>query len=110
MVDEWGRDPSVRHMRAVFAGMKGMQDRIVASLALNPFDHRLRRAREGALHLFERIWPKALREDLAREADGAAILYAHCFARALTASGITVPSAMLPRDRAIEAFLDGVHR
>ena len=104
--DEWGRDPAVQGMRRVFARMEMIQRDLLVRLKCPPFDDRLRRSREEARNLFERVWPHATRRGITRNEEEAAVLYAHCLAKTLTQSGIKVSPDALPPHEGIGKFLD----
>jgi hypothetical protein len=108
-VDTWGRDPQVRYMREVFAGIEGAQNELLLKLSIHPHDERLRRFREIALKLFEKAWGMAMQRGITGNGeDSAVIIYLFCLARALSVRGIEVPADMLPKNAAIEKFLKEV--
>jgi hypothetical protein len=98
--DEWGHDPSVQSMRRVFSSMEEAQRKLLLRLNISALDWRLRRSREQALELFERIWPKAARRGMMGE-EVAAPLYLHCLAQSLRLAGVEVPEELLPKDEKI---------
>jgi hypothetical protein len=104
-VDTWGRDPQVRYMREVFAGIEGAQNELLLQLSIEPLDERLRRFREIALKLFEKTWMMAMQRGVAENEKDAAVIYLFCLARALSMRGIDVPADALPKNTAIEKFL-----
>ena len=104
--DDWGRDPSVQRMRRVFANMEAIQKDLLDRLECPPFDYRLRRSREEARDLFERMWPPATRRGITGNEEEAAVLYAHCLAKTLTRNGLNVPLHALPYHEGIAKFLD----
>ena len=104
--DDWGRDPSVQRMRRVFANMEAIQKDLLDRLECPPFDYRLRRSREEARDLFERMWPPATRRGITGNEEEAAVLYAHCLAKTLTRNGIKVSPDVLPYHEGIAKFLD----
>jgi putative tricarboxylic transport membrane protein len=57
--DEWGRDPSVRAMRRVFAAMEKAQKEFINTLGFSPFDPRMRQWRERALAAFDASWARS---------------------------------------------------
>ena len=103
--DEFGRDPAVRSMRRVFAQMEKLQQEILSAAALFRFDPRLRAWREQALQLFDQAWVRATRRDLIKTEEEAALLYAHCLARVLERSGISVSRASLTGGGAFEQII-----
>ncbi len=110
MEDTWGLDPQVRYMRRVFSRMERVQKDLLEAAGLQSYDKRVSRFRETALELFERVWPQAAKRGILRDEDGAASLYAHCFADTLLAEGITLPPDRLPSGEAIALFLKEVLR
>ena len=103
--DEWGHDPSVQSMRRVFSHMEKAQNEFLRVLKIPLFDQRLRRGREQARKLFERVWPLAARKGIAESEEDAALLYIHCLAKVLSLDGILVPSEVLPQHEKISSFL-----
>jgi len=104
--DDWGRDPSVQSMRRIFAYMETAQKEFLERLNISSFDARLRRWREEAQVLFERVWPLASRGGVVVSESDTASLYLHCLARALRLSGVEVPNEALPTDEKILRFLN----
>lgn len=103
--DDWGHDPSVQSMRRVFAGMERAQKELLERLDISPLDPKLRRRREEARTLFERLWPLAARRgDVVNEEDTVS-LYTHCLARTLRGDGLDVPAGALPCNERILKFL-----
>ena len=98
--DEWGHDASVQGMRRVFSSMEEAQRELLLCLNISVLDRRLRRSREQALELFERIWSKAAKRGMMGE-EVAAPLYVHCLARMLRLAGVEVPEELLPRDEKV---------
>jgi hypothetical protein len=104
--DDWGRDPSVQMMRRVFARMEMIQKDLLISLEISSLDHRLRLSREEGRDLFERVWPIATRKGITASEEDAAVLYAHCLAKALTRNGIKVPSGAVQKHEGIAELLN----
>jgi len=104
--DEWGRDPSVRMMRRVFAQMEVFQKDLLERLKISPFDDRLRLGREGARDLFERVWPMAAKRNITRSEEDAAILYVYCLAKFLKRKEIEILPEALPDNERISKFVD----
>lgn len=105
--DEWGRDPAVRMMRAVFRTMEEAQKGMLGALGIGPFDPRLRRWREIALGLWERCWGRMARsgagaQDQEQKAAG---LYLACLSRVLSRDGVSVPVGLLPKDEEINKLM-----
>lgn len=85
--------------------MEKIQRELLGRLKISPFDSRLRRSREEALALFERVWGLAVkRGGLSREEDIAS-LYAHCLGQALNHHGVEIPDDALLRDERIPRLL-----
>jgi hypothetical protein len=103
--DKWGHDPSVQSMRRIFSLMEEGQGELLGRLDISLFDPRLRRSREQALELFERVWPLAVRQGIIAKEKDAAPLYIHCLAKALSLVGVEVPNELLPMDGKIIRFL-----
>lgn len=103
--DEWGHDPSVQSMRHIFSLMEEAQQQLLRDLKISLFDQRLRRGRQQALELFERVWPLAIRKGIVTSENDAAPFYLHCLAQALKLVRIEVPNELLPKDEKIIRFL-----
>jgi hypothetical protein len=109
--DEWGRDPSVRAMRSVFAAVEAAQNCFLDGLGVGRIDKRLRQWRKTTLHLFEQICdpqagaPAARRGMPLAERD-AADLYLYCLAKVLEAGGIEAPHPCLPDNPAMMRLLE----
>lgn len=105
VIDDWGRDPSVRMMRHVFKHMEEAQEELLKRLGISPSDPRLRLWRETARDFFERSWPHAVKLGLNLEGEAVAAIYIHCLARAIGLQGIKVAIEALPKDEKIEMLL-----
>ena len=103
--DEWGRDPSVRTMRRVFASMEGGQKRLMKDMGLSPFDQRLRRWRERALAAFDAAWARGARTGVELNETEAGELFVHCLVMIMTREGMEVPVEMLPRSEKLQKIL-----
>jgi hypothetical protein len=103
--DEWGRDPSVRAMRRVFAAMEAAQKEFMKNLGLSPFDQRLRRWRERALGVFDVLWARAAGADLELGEEEAGALYVQCLGKTMIREGMDVPFEILPRSEKLEKIL-----
>lgn len=98
MEDRFGRDPQVRYLRKVFAGMEKKQNELFGRLGVSTTDYRLRRVRDGALKSFEKAWMLAGRRGVAETEDEIADLYILCLAHVLAGNRINVPDELLPRN------------
>lgn len=96
MEDQFGRDPQVRYMRKVFAGMEKRQNELLGRLGVSASDYRLRRVRDGALKSFEKAWMLAGRRGTVETEDEIADLYMLCLAHVLEGNRINVPNELLP--------------
>jgi len=103
--DEWGRDPSVRAMRKVFAAMETAQKNLIATLSMSPLDPRLRRWRERALAAFEASWARSARAGMELSESEAGALYVHCLGKIMTREGVEVPPEILPRSEKLKKIL-----
>jgi hypothetical protein len=103
--DEWGRDPSVRAMRRVFAAMEAAQKEFIKNLDLSTFDPRMRRWRERALAVFDASWARSAREGLELSETEAGALYIHCLGRIMTGEGMEVPPEILPGSEKLQKIL-----
>ncbi len=103
--DEFGRDPAVRSMRRVFAGMEKLHREITGAASISSLDRRLPVWREQALRIFEQAWSRAGRRGLARTEEEAAQLYALCLIRILERGKVTVPSSATLQHDALEEVI-----
>ena len=104
-IDEWGRDPSVQRMRAVFSRMEEAQIKLVEQVGLSSLDSRLREARDKARILFEKAWSHAATKGLGMVEDEAAGLYLYCLTWAFGQSGVDVPEGLLPDNERLEGLI-----
>ena len=103
--DEWGRDPSVRAMRRVFAAMEAAQREFIKNVGLSPFDPRMRRWRERALAAFDASWALNARTGVQLSETEAGALYVHCLGKIMNREGIDVPAEILPRSEKLQKIL-----
>ncbi len=108
--DEFGHDPAVRAMRQVFAKMEQAYKNILEAAALSPFDRRLRVWRKQSLELFEQVWARAGRRDVAKSEDDIALLYGHCLVRILERGKVSVPAGIVAPDEAFERLVQEIRR
>jgi len=104
-VDEWGRDPSVRAMRRVFAAMETAQRAFIRSLGLSPFDPRMRRWRERALAAFDASWARASRTGVELSETETGALYVCCLQKIMTREGMEVGAEILPSREELQKIL-----
>ena len=83
VADEFGRDPAVQMMRRVFKGMEKVQERLIESSGLSPFDERLREVRESGLRAFEKAWAEKAGQGVFLTEDDYAHVYEACFLKIL---------------------------
>lgn len=102
---DWGKDPSVRAMRKVFAAMEATQREFIRNLGLSPFDRRLRRWRERALPAFDASWARSARADLELSETETGALYVHCLGRIMSREGMEIPAEILPRSEKLARLL-----
>lgn len=103
--DEWGRDPSVRAMRRVFASMEAAHKEFIRALGVSPFDLRLRRWRERALSAFDASWARSARAGFELTETEAGTLYVHCLGRIMAREGVDVPEGVLPETEKIRRIV-----
>ena len=106
--DEWGRDPSVRAMRRVFAAMEKAQKEFINNLGLSPLDPRMRRWRERALAAFDASWARNARTGVQLSETETGALYVHCLGKIVNREGIDVPADILPRSEKLQKILKEV--
>jgi len=100
-LDDWGRDPSVRAMRRMFAAMEAAQKGFINHLGLSLFDDRLRRWRERALGAFEASWGRSAAAGLELSETEAGALYVHCLGKIMARDGVDVPAGVLPKSEKV---------
>jgi hypothetical protein len=105
--EEWGRDPSVRLVRRVFAAMEAGQKDLLRTLALSPFDPRLRRWRERALAAFEAPWARGARGDAELSETEAGALYVLCLGKIMAGEGIKGVPGSQPENEELRLRLFG---
>ena len=103
--DEFGRDPSVRAMRRVFAAMEAAQGEFIVNLGVPLFDQRLRRWRERALAAFDASWARSARTGVELSETEAGALYVHCLGKIMTMEGMDVPPEILPQSEKLKKIL-----
>ena len=103
--DEWGRDPTVRAMRRVFAAMEKEQKEFINNLGLSPLDPRMRRWRERALAAFDASWARNARTGVQLSETETGALYVHCLGKVMTREGMEVPAEILPRSEKLQKIL-----
>jgi hypothetical protein len=106
--DEWGREPSVRAMRRVFAAMEAAQKEFIRNLGLSPFDQRLRRWRERALGVFDVLWARAAGADVELSEEEAGALYVQCLGKTMTREGMDIPLEIFPQSEKLKKILKEV--
>jgi hypothetical protein len=104
-IDEWGRDPSVRRMRAVFSRMEEAQGKLLEQVGVRSLDRRLGQARDKARILFEKAWSHSATKGLSMGDGEAAGLYIYCLSWALGQSGVQVPERCLPDDERLKDLI-----
>ena len=110
MDDQFGRDPQVRYLRRVFAGMERKQSELLERIGVVPTDYRLKRIRETALKHFEKAWMLAGRRGVVESEDEIGDLYIVCLGRILTGNRITVPGEFLPSNAKINDVVKEVFK
>ena len=102
---DWGKDPSVRAMRRVFAAMEAAQKEFTQNLGVSPYDQRLRRWRERALAAFEASWARSARAGMELTETEAGALYVHCLGKIMSREGVEVPPEILPQSGKLNKIL-----
>jgi len=86
--DAWGKDPSVRAMRRIFASIETAQATLLAGAGLKPMDRRLGRWRKAVLENFERRWAASAQRGIRLDEKEITDLYLYCLEEVLQADGI----------------------
>ena len=110
MDDQFGRDPQVRYLRRVFAGMERKQSELLERIGVVPTDYRLKRIREAALKHFEKAWMLAGRRGVVESEDEISNIYVACLARILSGNRINVPGEFLPSNARINDVVKEVFK
>jgi hypothetical protein len=104
----WGRDPSVRLMRRVFAAMEAGQKDLLTALGLSHLDPRLRGWRERALAAFEASWARSARVGLELSETETGALYVLCLEKIMAGEGIKGLPESLPENEKLMKILSEV--
>jgi hypothetical protein len=104
--DEWGRDPAVQSMRKVFKSMEKMQYAFFLNSQISLFDDRIRRWRERALLVFEKMWAYASRRGLQMNEKMAGDIYIFSLARVMNSDRVEIPMEVLPQDPSIKKIFE----
>jgi len=110
MEDQFGRDPQVRYLRRVFAGIERRQKDLLEKIGVTPTDYRLKRVREATLKHFEKAWMLAGRRGIVETEDEISDLYILCMAKILTGNRIPVPDELLPSTTKINDIIQEVFK
>jgi hypothetical protein len=108
IVDEWGRDPSVQKMRAVYQAMEEAQAGFFEKLHISRFDQRMRHWRRQARAIFERAWAESNRRGTPMTSHRLANLYLHCLADPVLKSGVKMKEEILPADPDLQLLVNRV--
>jgi hypothetical protein len=100
--DEWGRDPSVQAMRKVFSTMEMDQNAFLQKLQISFFDERIRRWRDRALIIFEKMWGHASQIGIPLDEQRASDIYIFSLARVMNLDNMKISEEVLPKDRELE--------
>jgi hypothetical protein len=104
--DTWGRDPSVRSMRRVFAAIEAGQERLLKVAEIGPLNQRLGPWRKMALHTFEKVWVESVRSGANLYEKDIADLYVYCLANVLEKDCVAVPSGLLAANPAVKRLVE----
>jgi hypothetical protein len=104
--DTWGRDPSVRSMRRVFAAMETGQEQGLRAAGISPLDGRLGQWRKTALRMFEERWAESAHSGANLTEQDVTDLYVRCLATVLEKDCIAVPSDLLPTDPVVDRLVE----
>jgi hypothetical protein len=110
MIDEWGRDPSVRAMRKIFKGMETSLEEILERLDIAPYDQRIRGWLEKALVKFKKSWIVADQMGITMDEKIAPLVYTCCLAKVIGSEGIEIPEGLLPEQKDTERLIHEVFR
>jgi len=100
--DEWGRDPSVQTMRKVFSSIERAQHLFFLQLQVSFFDERIRRWRERALTIFEKMWDYAAQKGIPMDQESASDIYIFALARVINSDNVNVSDDKFPQDTKIK--------
>jgi hypothetical protein len=108
--DQFGKDPQVKYLRKVFAGIERKQSELLERIGVAPTDYRLKRVREAALKHFEKAWMLAGRRGAVEAEDEIGDLYILCFAKVLSGNRINVSGEFLPSNSKISDVVKEVFK
>ena len=100
--DKWGRDPSVQAMRKVFSSIERDQNAFLHRHQVSFFDERIRRWRDKALVIFEKMWGHASQKGIPVDEQRATDIYIFSLARVMSSDNMKISEEMLPKDRELE--------
>jgi hypothetical protein len=103
--DDWGTDPQIRYLRQVFGHIEKTQVDFLHCLNISPVDDRLRRWREAALKLFEKVWMLSSKRGITSEKEQVSKIYLHCLAHFLKLNRIGIPPELLSVDDNIDSLI-----
>lgn len=104
--DQWGKDPSVRQMRRIFAAIETRYNTLLMAMDVNVFDKRLAQWRVKTLRMFEKIWADGARSGTIQSEADMVDLYVHCFVRVITMDGVPVSRDFLPANLKVEKLVE----
>jgi hypothetical protein len=102
---DWGADPQVRYLRQVFAHIEETQGEFLHSINISPFDDRLRRWRDAALKLFEKMWMLSAGQGTSMDEEEISKMYLHCLAHFLRLNRVEVPQEILPASENVSRLI-----
>ena len=105
IMDEWGRDPSVKAMRRIFKAMEKSLNDLLEQLNISPFDHRIKGWLEQALAKYERAWSEASRMGVLMDEKMAPAVYVHCLVKIIGSEGIKIPEGLLAIEKDVARLI-----
>lgn len=108
--DNWERDPQVRFLRRLFAGIETAQRDLLERLGISLLDERLNRWRPATLSLFEKVWALSARQGASMDESEIAQVYLHCLITILGRQGLDIPAGILPENKPITHWIKEILR
>ena len=104
-MDDWGKAPSVQRMRKIFSMMEQIDDALIKSLGISPFEPRLRDIRDMSRELFEKSFTHCISKGISPDEKTTIELFKQCHITAFKKYGISVPGQEEPEDNQISNII-----
>ena len=108
MTNDWGADPSVQRMRRIFNSMEEIDNALIKSTGLSPFDTRLREIRTDSRILFEKSFSCLLSKGIHPDDRRTIELYRHCHINTFNKNSISISDSEENTDKELAALIKEV--